>query len=138
LGKDDIKLSKETFCKLNQKISGTLLLEAKEIDLLTNLKTNTMNLFHNPSVEDLQSLLKSAPETKIVHDVVLDYDGEVLIDPQLSHPHLDDLSKFKFRVQLTEFSKHAFTMGAAPLRYLYNNLLKAWNSDGALGNSSLA
>jgi hypothetical protein len=97
-----------------------------------------MNLFHNPSVEDLQSLLKNAAETKNVHDVVLDYDGEVLIDPEVINPHLDDLSKFKFRVQLSEFSKHALMMGAAPLKYLYNNLLRAWNSDGGFSNSSLA
>jgi len=87
-----------------------------------------MNLFHNPSVDDLRSLLNSAPETKNVHDVVLDYDGEVLIDPQDNQPNLD-LSKFKFRVQLTEFSKRAVMVGAAPLRYLYNNLMRAWNSD---------
>ena len=96
-----------------------------------------MNLFHNPSVDDLRSLLKSAPETKNVHDVVLDYDGEVLIDPQENHPHLD-LSKFKFRVQLTEFSKRALMVGTAPLRYLYNNLMRAWNAEAELGNHSMA
>jgi len=96
-----------------------------------------MNLFHNPSVDDLRSLLKSAPKTKSIHDVVLDYDGEVLIDPQVSHPHLD-LSKFKFRVQLTEFSKRALMVGSAPLRYLYNNLLRAWNTDAEFGSRSLA
>jgi len=96
-----------------------------------------MNLFHNPSVDELQTLLQSAPETKNIHDVVLDYDGEVLIDPQVNHPNLD-LSKFKFRVQLTEFSKRALSMSSAPLRYLYNNLLRAWNADGEFSNSSIA
>lgn len=96
-----------------------------------------MNLFHNPSVDDLRSLLKSAPETKNVHDVVLDYDGEVLIDPQENHPQLD-LSKFKFRVQLTEFSKRALMVGSAPLRYLYNNLMRAWISDNEFGSASVA
>jgi len=96
-----------------------------------------MNLFHNPSVDELQSLLQSASETKNIHDVVLDYDGEVLIDPQINHPHLD-LSKFKFRIQLTEFSKRALSMSSAPLRYLYNNLLRAWNGDGDFSNGSFA
>jgi hypothetical protein len=86
-----------------------------------------MNLFHNPSVDELHSLIQGASESKNVHDVVLDYDGEVLIDPQLEHPNLD-LTKFKFRVQLTEFSKRALAMGSSPLRFLYNNLLRAWNS----------
>jgi len=96
-----------------------------------------MNLFHNPSVDELQTLLQSAPETKNIHDVVLDYDGEVLIDPQVNHPHID-LSKFKFRVQLTEFSKRALSMSSAPLRFLYNNLLRAWDADSKFNNGSIA
>lgn len=96
-----------------------------------------MNLFLNPSVEELQSLLKSAPETKNVHDVVLDYDGEVLIDPEVSHPNVD-LNKFKFRMQLSTISKRAIMMGSAPIRYLYNHLLRAWNADSEFSNSSIA
>ena len=96
-----------------------------------------MNLFHNPSVDELQSLIQSASATKNVHDVVVDYDGEVLIDPQVSQPNLD-LNKFKFRVQLTEFSKRALSLSSAPLRYLYNNLLRAWDGDGEFTNSSMA
>jgi hypothetical protein len=96
-----------------------------------------MNLFLNPSVEDLQSLLKSAPEIKDVHDVVLDYDGEVLIDPEISHPDID-LNKFKFRMQLSSISKRAVMMGSAPLRYFYNNLLRAWNTDGEFSSGSFA
>ena len=96
-----------------------------------------MNLFHNPSVDELQSLLQSAPETNHIHDVVVDYDGEVLIDPQVSQPHLD-LNKFKFRVQLTEFSKRALSLSSAPLRYLYNNLMRAWDSDTEFTTSSFA
>jgi hypothetical protein len=96
-----------------------------------------MNLFLNPTVEDLQSLIKSAPETKAVHDVVLDYDGEVLIDPQISHPELD-LNKFKFRIQLPAISKRAVMLGSAPLRYLYNNLLRAWNNEGEFRGGSFA
>ena len=87
-----------------------------------------MNLFHNPSVDELHSLIQNSVEDKRVHDVVIDYDGEVLIDPQISQPELD-LNKFKFRVQLTEFSKRALALGSSPLRYLYNNLVRAWNSD---------
>jgi len=88
-----------------------------------------MNLFLNPSVNELHSLLQNAPESKIIHDVVIDYDGEVLIDPQLEHPDLD-LNKFKFRVQLSEFSKRALAKGSSSLKFLFNNLLNAWNSSG--------
>jgi hypothetical protein len=96
-----------------------------------------MNLFHNPSVDELRALIQNAPQLKDNHDVVIDYDGEVLIDPQLQQPDLD-LNKFKFRMQLNEFSKRALEMGSAPLRYLYNNLLRAWNADGYFSGSSLA
>lgn len=96
-----------------------------------------MNLFHNPSVDELQTLLQNASATKNIHDVVLDYDGEVLIDPQVSQPNLD-LNKFKFRMQLTEFSKLAVSLSSAPLRYLYNNLMRAWDSDGDFTTGSIA
>ena len=96
-----------------------------------------MNLFHNPTVDELQSLLQSASESKNIHDVVLDYDGEVLIDPQVSQPNLD-LNKFKFRVQLTELSKRALSLSSAPLRYLYNNLMRAWDSEGDFSSGSIA
>ena len=87
-----------------------------------------MNLFLNPSVDELRSLLENASESKNVHDVVLDYDGEVLIDPQLEHPELD-LNKFKFRMPLSELSQRALEMGTAPIRYLYNSLIRAWNGE---------
>jgi len=96
-----------------------------------------MNLFLNPSVDELHSLIQNAPEAKNIHDVVLDYDGEVLIDPQLELPDID-LSKFKFRVQLTEFSKRALAMGSAPLRFLFNNLLMAWNSENEMQQAFFA
>ena len=96
-----------------------------------------MNLFLNPSVSELHNLLQNAPESKIIHDVVIDYDGEVLIDPQLEHPELD-LSKFKFRVQLTEFSKRALAKGSNSLKYLLTNLLNAWNSSNDYQAASFA
>ena len=92
-----------------------------------------MNLFLNPSVDELRSLLENASESKNVNNVVLDYDGEVLIDPQLEQPGLD-LNRFKFRMQLSELSQRALEMGTAPIRYLYNSLIRAWNAE----NSSFA
>jgi len=87
-----------------------------------------MNLFLNPSVNELHSLLQNAPDSKEVHDVVIDYDGEVLLDPQIVQPDLD-LNKFKFWIQLAEFSKQTLQMGSKSVNYLFNNLLMAWNSD---------
>ncbi|MEO8085914.1 MAG: hypothetical protein ABI763_03790 [Bacteroidota bacterium] len=86
-----------------------------------------MNLFLNPSVNELHNLIQNAPEGAKIHDVVIDYDGEVLINPQLEHPDLD-LNKFKFRIQLTEFSKRALMKGSNSLKYLLTSLVNAWNS----------
>ncbi len=96
-----------------------------------------MNLFLNPSVNELHTLVKNAPVNKDIHDVVIDYDGEVLIDPQIGQPDLD-LNKFKFRVQLTEFSKRALSKGSNGLKYLHNNLLNAWNGNHDQRGSSFA
>ncbi|CAN5456371.1 hypothetical protein BH11BAC1_BH11BAC1_28310 [soil metagenome] len=86
-----------------------------------------MNLFLNPSVDELQNLIQNAPEGTKIHDVVIDFDGEVLINPQLEHPDLD-LNKFKFRIQLTEFSKRAVMKGSNSLKYLLGSLVNAWNT----------
>ena len=84
-----------------------------------------MNLFMNPSLSEFQKLLSKKVNGKAVHDLVLDYDGEVLIDPQVEHPHLD-LDKFKVHVRLKTLK---------PLRDLYNLLLNAWNDNFALKSS---
>ncbi len=96
-----------------------------------------MNLFLNPSESELQSLIENAPQGKIFHDVVVDFDGEVLIDPQLEQPELD-LNKFKFHLQLTEFSKRALEHGSKSLKNLLSNLLNAWNNQNDFSGSSLA
>ena len=85
-----------------------------------------MNLFLDPSETELQKLISKARYNKPVH-VVVDFDGEVLVDPQLSQPELD-LNKFKFHVQLSQFSKRAITSGSNHLKYLLNHLLTAWNN----------
>ena len=96
-----------------------------------------MNLFLNPSIHDLQALIQSAPEISHVHNLVVDYDGEVLIDPQLEQPDLD-LNRFKFRVQLSEFSKRMIMKGSANLKFLYNKLVQAWNTGAEHQRFSLA
>ena len=83
-----------------------------------------MNLFLNPSLSEFQKLVNKVTGGSSVHDVVLDYDGEVLIDPQLEQPGLD-LKKFKVHLQLKSMQ---------PLRDLYAYLLSAWNDNFAAEN----
>jgi hypothetical protein len=78
-----------------------------------------MNLFSNPSLSEFQKLISKVTNGKAVHDLVLDYDGEVLIDPQLEQPDLD-LDKFKVHIRLQSLQ---------PLKNLFNYLLNAWNDN---------
>ena len=80
-----------------------------------------MNLFLNPSLSEFQKLVNQVRNGRPVHDVVLDYDGEVLIDPQVEQPGLD-LKKFKMHLRLKSLR---------PLRDLFTCLLQAWNGNFA-------
>ena len=75
-----------------------------------------MNLFLDPSIHEFKKLLVKAESDFMVHDLVIDYDGEVLLDPHLNQPGLD-LDRFKVHVQLR---------GISHLRKLFDFLLRAW------------
>jgi hypothetical protein len=85
-----------------------------------------MNLFYNPKERELQKLIKETHNNKKFHDVVVDYDGEVLIDPELEQPNLD-LNKFKIHLRLSDRFIRALNMQSKQLKNLYSNLQKAWN-----------
>ena len=87
-----------------------------------------MNLFINPSLSDLYQLICKAKNTTPIHDLVVDYDGEVLIDPQLEQPELQP-KKFKFHLQFNELTKKAILTGSNNLKALYNNLKNAWDNE---------
>ena len=77
-----------------------------------------MNLFFNPSATEFRKLLMKANNGLTVHDLVIDYDGEVLLDPHLQQPGLD-LDKFKVHVQLRRNGQ---------FKKLFNFLVRAWNN----------
>ena len=85
-----------------------------------------MNLFLNPSVKELSKLIESTESTK-PHNIVVDYDGEVLIDPELKQPELD-LSKFMYRLRIRT-PKSIIRQGSNWMQNLLNNLLTAWNEN---------
>lgn len=85
-----------------------------------------MNLFFNPQERELQKLLSQTDNSKKVHDVVVDFDGEVLIDPELNHPNLD-LNKFKVHVRLSDRLTKVLQVQSGYMKSLFNNLQQAWN-----------
>jgi hypothetical protein len=85
-----------------------------------------MNLFFNHEERELKDLISEAKEDKQVHDVVVDFDGEVLIDPELEQPNVD-LDKFKVHVRLSNYAINAIQKQSGYLKALYRKIEKAWN-----------
>lgn len=83
-----------------------------------------MNLFLNPSELEFRQLIIEAEKNNMLHDVVVDFDGEVLIDPQLEQPNFD-LNKFKIHIRLNKQIKMA--LNSNWLKDLFNNILTSWN-----------
>ncbi len=83
-----------------------------------------MNLFYDPSIVGLRQLVDTADKTLPVHNVVLDYDGEVIIDPELKFAGIG-LNRFKFRTQITQAVKN----DARLLKTLFQTLLAAYNEN---------
>lgn len=84
-----------------------------------------MNLFYSPSISELRQLVDSANKTINVHNVVVDFDGEVIIDPEMKYKGID-LNRFKFRTQISQ----AIKGNARSLKALFETLLDAYNRNG--------
>jgi hypothetical protein len=84
-----------------------------------------MNLFFNPSLGELRKLIRETNNEKEVHHIVVDYDGEVLIDPEIEQPELN-LDRFKFRINLYERPKNFIRSKSEKLISLFNNLMEGW------------
>lgn len=90
-----------------------------------------MNLFLNPSINELRRLMRDNDNEKTVHDIVVDYDGEVLVDPDLKQPELKP-ERFKFRIRLHERPRNFVRDKSEKLRQLFNKLVDGWeNSTGS-------
>ncbi len=92
-----------------------------------------MNLFLNPSLSEFQKLFINT-ENKNAQNLVVDYDGEVLIDPYLEQPDVD-LARFKVMVRLNKRSADMLKWHPKRLRKLLNSLLISWNTLDYAGNT---
>ena len=84
-----------------------------------------MNLFYDPSIVELRQLVDSANKSINVHNVVVDFDGEVIIDPEMKYKGID-LSRFKFRTQISQ----AIKGNARSMKALFETLLDAYHGHG--------
>jgi len=84
-----------------------------------------MNLFYNPSISELRQLVDSGHKSLDKHHVVVDFDGEVIIDPEMKYKGIS-LNRFKFHTTISESVKNN-TRG---LKALFETLLEAYNGNG--------
>ena len=83
-----------------------------------------MNLFYDPSIIGLRQLVDSADKSLPVHNIVVDYDGEVIIDPETKFAGIH-LSRFKFCTQVTP----AVNNDNGSLMTLFETLRAAYNDN---------
>lgn len=81
-----------------------------------------MNLFYEPTLTELRQLVDSGNQSLNVHNVVVDFDGEVIIDPETKYKGID-LNRFKFRTQINQ----AIKGNARSMKALFETLLDAYN-----------
>ena len=87
-----------------------------------------MNLFINPSLPELRKLLTKIDNSASNHNLVVDYDGEVLIDPDLEQPEID-LNRFKLRIPLQATGKDLINRGSTWMRTLLDKLIYCWENN---------
>jgi hypothetical protein len=91
-----------------------------------------MNLFYSPSLSQLSTLIAGCHDYLNYYDVLIEHDGEVLIELSASRKsHL--LHKYKFYFKDFLYGKSCLGKGAAQnlqyLNQLYKNLVYCWESD---------
>ena len=82
-----------------------------------------MNLFYDPSIMGLRQLVDTADKSLPTHNIVIDYDGEVIIDPEKKFAGIN-LARFKFCTQIT----NAVNSNTQSLMELFETLRAAYNS----------
>lgn len=80
-----------------------------------------MNLFFDSSASALRDLVASAEPSLFVHNIAVDYDGEVIIDPELHYPQVE-LERYKFCIQV----RKASLQNLHKLQNLYQALLSTF------------
>jgi hypothetical protein len=80
-----------------------------------------MNLFYDPSIIGLRQLIDTADKSLSVHNIVIDYDGEVIIDPEKKYSSVG-LNRYKFRTKMHQ----SVLRNAESMKLLLNRLVVAY------------
>ena len=84
-----------------------------------------MNLFNAPSLASLRQLVDTGNKSLHMHNIVVDYDGEVIIDPEMKYARIS-LNRFKFHTQINQLVKN----NARSMNILFETLLSAYQNNG--------
>ena len=82
-----------------------------------------MNLFYDPSLLALRQLVNNAKASQPVHNVAVDFDGEVIIDPELHFPNVD-INRYMFHTNINTVENKENN-----LHSLFNKLIEAFNGN---------
>ena len=91
-----------------------------------------MNLNYDQQPEALIELLATADQTLPAHHIAVDYDGEVLLDPEVQYPHVP-LHRYRFHTRIWE----AGMRSTQKVRELHSALITLLHS-GASDHSDLS
>ena len=81
-----------------------------------------MNLYSDTSLTGLRQLVDTGKKSLPVHHIVVDHDGEVIIDPEMKFAGVG-LNRFKFHTQISQSVKG----NARSLKILLESLLLAFS-----------
>ncbi|MBS1596193.1 MAG: hypothetical protein JST90_17915 [Bacteroidetes bacterium] len=92
-----------------------------------------MNLNYDQQPEALIELLAKADQSISDHHIAVDYDGEVLLDPQVQYPHVP-LHRYRFHTRVWQ----AGMRSTQKLRELHHTLITLLHTGADHGDLSLA
>jgi hypothetical protein len=90
-----------------------------------------MNLFYNPSLTGVCRLIASPANYHDKYDIIIDHDGEVIIEPS-SGKTTRTLGRYKFYFRGLQGKASIGILASKNLRYinqLYKNLMYCWEND---------
>lgn len=90
-----------------------------------------MNLFNDPPLSELCVLVSFIPDYQNNYDLLVDHDGEVLLEPSVIN-NQSQLNKYKFYFRGLHGRNHIGILATRNLVYLsqlYKNLLYCWKNE---------
>jgi hypothetical protein len=92
---------------------------------MTQKKQTAMNLFYDSSIVGLRQLIDTADKSLGVHNIVIDYDGEVIIDPEKKYASVG-LNRYKF---CTKMNRSVLKSGQG-IKALLEKLVAGYSGTG--------